>query len=301
MKRFRMPRFLGPVGIVAMVLLSIPAIGAMMAPPSITIASPAMGASITGADIPVVVTVKNFRIECANAGKTNAPSGEGHIHAMIDGMSMANLTNVACGDRFAVSGQGLKPGKHMLTVVLAADDHAMSSLPATVAFNYEPASPEALPSAMAGGEPSVDVVSPKNGASVGRKFNLVLAVHHFNLSCALEGKPDVAGWGHIHVLVQQQGETSASPMAPMVAMLATRSGMAMAKSYMMQTHMTMAELKPMMTMSEPSMIGMPCSKIIPIDLSTWHSGPAKIVVQLANNDHMPTMGATPAAISVDVK
>ncbi|HVA26909.1 MAG TPA: hypothetical protein VNF68_01950, partial [Candidatus Baltobacteraceae bacterium] len=121
MKHFRMYGLLGASAIVAGALLSIPAIAGMMAPPSITIVSPAMGASVTSADIPVTVDVKNFHLECAGMGKTTAPMGEGHIHAMIDGMSVANLTSVACSDTFAISGQGLKPGKHMLTVVLAND------------------------------------------------------------------------------------------------------------------------------------------------------------------------------------
>ena len=299
MKHFRM-RSLAGLLTAALALSAIPAIAAMMAPPSISIASPAMGTSIAGADIPVTVAVSNFKIECANAGKTNAPAGEGHIHAMIDGMDMAHLTTVACSDHFTISGQGLKPGKHMLTVVLANDAHAMSSLPASTAFMYAPTSANPLPNAMTG-TPSVEVVSPKNGAAVGRTFDLVLAVHNFDLSCNLEGKPNVEGWGHVHVMVQQEGETSAAPMTPMVAMMKTPEGMAMGEKFMQATHMTMEQMQPMMTMAEPSLIGMPCTTTIPVNLTTWHSGSAKIIVQLANNDHMPTMAVTPAVLSVSVK
>ncbi|HVA26907.1 MAG TPA: hypothetical protein VNF68_01940 [Candidatus Baltobacteraceae bacterium] len=301
MKHFRMYGLLGASAIVAGALLSLPAIAGMMAPPSISIVSPAMGASVTSAEIPVTVDVKNFRLECASMGKTTAPMGEGHIHAMVDGMSVANLTSVACSDTFAISGQGLKPGKHMLTVVLANDAHAMNSLPTSVAFDYAPSAPKALPAAASSGKATVQLVSPKNGASVGRKFDLVLAVNNFDLSCALEGKPNVAGWGHVHVFVQQAGESSAAAATPMVAMMSTPEGMTMAKDFMMSSHMTMDEMKPLMMMSMPSMIGMPCTKSIPIDLSNWHSGPAKIVVQLANNDHMPTMGVAPVVFTVNVK
>ncbi|HUY11428.1 MAG TPA: hypothetical protein VMV73_04110, partial [Candidatus Dormibacteraeota bacterium] len=224
---------LGATGILAGALFSIPAIAGMMAPPSISIVSPTMGASITSAEIPVTVDVKNFHLECADMGKTTAAMGEGHIHAMVDGMSMASLTSVACSDTFAISGQGIKPGKHMLTVVLANDAHAMNSLPVSVAFEYAPSAPKALPAAMNAGKATVELVSPKNGASVGRKFDLVLAVNNFDLSCALEGKPNVAGWGHVHVFVQQAGESSAAAATPMVAMMSTPEGMSMAKGFMM--------------------------------------------------------------------
>lgn len=299
MKYLRM-RSLAGLLTAALALLAIPAIAAMMAPPSISVASPAMGATITGANIPVTVAVRNFNIECANVGKTSAPAGEGHIHAMIDGVNMAHLTTVACSDHFTISGQGLKPGKHMLTVVLANDAHAMSSLPASTAFTYAPTSVSPLPHAIRGTS-SVEVLSPKNGAAVGRTFDLVLAVHNFNLSCNLEGKPNVEGWGHVHVMVQQKGETSAAPMTPMVAMMKTPEGMAMGEKFMHATHMTMEQMHPMMTMAEPSLIGMPCTTTIPVNLTTWHSGPAKIIVQLANNDHMPTMAVAPAMLSVNVK
>lgn len=295
-----MRRLFGLAMAAAVGMLSIPAVAAMMAPPSVSITSPSMGQTITGADIPVTVAVKNFQVECTNMGKTNAPMGEGHLHAMIDGMDMANLVSVACSDHFTISGQGLKPGKHTLAVVLANDAHAMNSLPAMTSFIYQPSNPTPLPKASAG-KPSVAIVSPKNGASVSTEFNLVLAVHNFHLSCDLEGKPDIAGWGHVHVMVRQQGETTATAATPMVAMVKTPQGMAMAKPFMQQTHMTMAQMQPMMMMAIPSMIGMPCASIIPVNLSTWHSGTATIVVQLANNDHMPTMGVTPVMITVHVK
>ncbi|TAM75745.1 hypothetical protein EPN44_07260 [bacterium] len=39
--------------------------------------------------------------------------------------------------------------------------------------------------------------------------------------------------------------------------------------------------------------GMSCAKTIPVDLSTWHDGQAKIVVMLVNHDHMSAPGAVP--------
>jgi hypothetical protein len=300
MNLLRMRSAGGVLAAAAIGMFGLPALAGMMAPPSVTIASPAMGATVTTADIPVTLAVSNFHVECASAGKTNAPMNEGHVHAMIDGLDMQHLVAMACSDHFTISGQGLRPGKHMLAIVLANDAHAMNSAPAMTQFDYEPASSKPLPAPQSG-MPSVTIVAPKNGASVAPRFDLVVAVHNFNLSCALEGKPDVAGWGHLHVFVQQSGETTGAPATPMLAMLQTPEGMAMGKQLMQETHMTMAQMKPMMTMAMPSMIGMPCTTTVPVDLSTWHSGAAKILVQLANDDHMPTMGATPATVTVDVK
>lgn len=301
MKYLRMRGVAGLTAAAALLLGSIPVLAAMMGPPSISVVSPAPGAIVRSASIPVAVAVRNFKIDCADMGKTAGAMGEGHIHAMLDGMDMAHLASVACSDHFSISGQGVKPGKHFLTVMLADDAHAMNSMPVTVPFTYEPSMSNPLPGAMTGGKPTVRILSPQNGASVGTHFNLVVAVNHFDLSCNLEGKQDLAGWGHLHVFVQQNGETSAAPSAPMVAMMQTPEGMKMGKMLMQQTGMTMDQLKPMMMMAEPGMIGMPCSKQIPVNLSTWHHGPAKIIVLLANNDHMPTMGVAPASISVNVK
>lgn len=302
MNRFRM-RDLSAAAIAAgAVMFSAPAFAEMMAPPSISITSPAAGATVRGNAIPVTVAVKHFNFECSNVGKTNAPMGEGHLHAMVDGLDMEHLVvGPGCDKNFSISGQGLEAGKHMLTVVLATDAHAMSSMPVTIPFNYEPGGTTALPKALTGVKPSVSVVSPKNGATVGKKFNLALAVDNFDLSCSLEGKKDVEGWGHVHVFVQQDGETTASPSAPMVAMMRTPEGMKMGEMLMKQTGMSMDQMKPMMTMAMPAMVSMPCAKTLPIDLSNWHSGRAKIMVQLAKNDHMPAMGATPAVIDVNLQ
>ncbi len=57
----------------------------------------------------------------------------------------------------------------------------------------------------------------------------------------------------------------------------------------------------MESMAMPGMIGMPCTKTVPIDLSAWTSGKARLMLMLANNDHMPTAGAVPSVIDVVVK
>jgi hypothetical protein len=96
-------------------------------------------------------------------------------------------------------------------------------------------------------------------------------VQNFTLSCDAEGKPDKPGIGHLHVFVKQAGVTDRA---------AAMSGGGM---------------------SIVGMIGMPCTKTVPVDLSTWKSGNATIVVMLANNDHMPTMGTQAASVTVALK
>ena len=59
---------------------------------SLRVASPANGARITTTDIPAKVAVSNFRVSAADAGRPDAPN-EGHIHVMVDGMTMGKLFN----------------------------------------------------------------------------------------------------------------------------------------------------------------------------------------------------------------
>ncbi|TAM92804.1 hypothetical protein EPN42_00020 [bacterium] len=283
---------------------TVPALAAqapMMPMPSVSIASPAMGATVSDAAIPVTLSTKNFTAECADTGKTHAASAQGHIHAMLDGMDMEHMTNMYCSDHFTISGQGLKPGKHTLSVVLATDAHVMASTPAMVSFDYEPAQqPAALPAPLSGA-PAISILSPKNGATVGKTFDVKIAVNNFDLSCDLEGKPDVTGYGHVHIFATQNGETTQAPIAPLAAAMKTPAGMEMGKTLMHDTGMSMNEMQMMLTTAMPGMLGMPCTKTIPVDLSRWHDGQAKILVMLANNDHMPTNGAAPAAITVNLK
>ena len=271
-----------------------------MATPSISIESPAPGTTLPGNTMDVAVKVANFKVECADAGQPGLSAMQGHIHAMVDGMDMAHLSNMYCSDHFAISTDGLKPGKHMLTVVLANDAHAMASLPVSVPFSLSAAGSQALPPPSAAKE-TIAIVSPKNGDVVGRKFDVKLAVQGFNASCDLEGRQDIAGTGHFHIFASQAGVTDKTGTAPMMAMLSTDAGKMMAAKLSKDTGMSMDELKPMMGMAMPSLLAMPCTTTIPVDLTTWKAGPAKLMVMLANNDHMPTPGVAPASISVVLK
>jgi hypothetical protein len=65
--------------------------------------------------------------------------------------------------------------------------------------------------------------------------------------------------------------------------------------------MKAGEMKGMESLAMTGMVGMPCTKTVPVDLSTWKTGAAHVTVMLVNNDHNPTAGTVPAAIDVTVK
>jgi hypothetical protein len=265
---------------------------AEMAKPTVTIVSPTAEETVSGKTIAVTVIPHNYTVECADVGKPMKP-GKGHVHAMVDGMSMEKLTNFYCSTSFSISGQGLDPGEHTLAVTLASDDHVDISKPATVKFNYQPTTPQGLPSGESAGKPTVEIVSPKAGAAVPRQFNLQVAVTNFALSCDLEGKSNVAGYGHLHVFVNQAGVTP--PMQMM------KAGEMQGE---MKSHEPMekaAEMKGMETMAMSGMVSMPCTKAVPVNLSTWKTGKAHVTVMLVNNDHNPMPGTAPAAIDVTVR
>jgi hypothetical protein len=271
-----------------------------MAMPSVAITSPSSGATITGNTIDVAVKPANFTVECADVGKPGTSPMQGHVHAMVDGMGMAHLANMYCSDHFTISTASLKPGKHVLAVVLADDAHQMDSPPATVSFDYAPKSEQPLPKPEQG-PASIAIISPKNGETVDRKFDVKLAVNGFHNTCDLEGRQDVAGYGHVHIFASQAGVTDKTAEPPMVAMMKTPNGKMMAEKIAKETGVSMDELKSMASMSMNGLLGMPCTSTIPVDLSTWHSGQARVLIMLANNDHMPAAGVTPAAVTVNLK
>ncbi|HVA37249.1 MAG TPA: hypothetical protein VNJ51_06525 [Candidatus Dormibacteraeota bacterium] len=119
---------------------------------------------------------------------------------MLDGLDMDHLIDMYGFDHFTIPAQGLKPEKHTLAVV---------------------------PAARPAGTPSVSIVAPHNGAAVGRRFDVQVAVNDFAPSCSVEGKPDVAGYGYIQIFATQSGETSAKPAAPLPAIMNTPKGMEM--------------------------------------------------------------------------
>lgn len=277
----------GSVLRLAMALLVGAAIGPVLVlgalaqePPALTVISPQPGDTVSSDDISVQVEVSSFTVDCAKAGRPNE-EGVGHIHLMIDGMSMAQLANFYCGDSFMVPGDGLAPGEHTLIVDLATNDHLdMMETAQEVAFTYEPANPVPLPEAEDLGTPGIELVSPSDGATVPPTFTIEVKPVNFEPSESLEGKQNVPGYGHWHVFVD-------TPMGGMAMM----DDMAMEGTPGADTHMDMGtpgaagEMEDMHMMAMGGMILMPGANQFEVDLSAWGPGEHTIFIEPVQNDH----------------
>jgi hypothetical protein len=191
--------------------------------------APTKGSTLAANAVSTRLSIKGFRIDCGLAGTANR-KGIGHYHIELD----HSLVNMFCGPRAQVSMLDVKPGKHTLQFVPAANDHAEDKKAGKqVSFVYKPSSP--LPPAKPltfGGKPQVRIVSPKPGATVHGGFDFVVDVNNFRLSCALYGKDRVQGYGHWHANV----DTTTQGMMGMATML----GMSCARSF----HVSLAGIKP---------------------------------------------------------
>jgi len=177
-----------------------------------SIKSPLDGKKITGDAVTLRVATSGFQDTCAVAGKPVA-QGTGHYHVLIDG----SLVNMFCTPTATVSMQNVNPGMHELAVVPALDDHAEVMMNETsIKIDYEPTNPlPAITNATISGKPSIQILSPKDGATVSGSFDVVVQITNFKPTCALMGKPDVSGYGHWHVNL----DTMTGPMMGMGTML----------------------------------------------------------------------------------
>ena len=239
------------------------------AKPSLAVLSPADGDTVTSTDIPVTVQVSNFTLSPADVGLPDK-DGEGHIHVMLDGMNMGVLFNFYTSPSFVLPGQGIRPGPHTLTFDLASNTHEdMEDTVTNVTINYQPLTPKPAPEpGPSAGAPEVSVVWPPNGATVGPVFTLQVSKQNFVPSLELEGKPNLAGYGHYHVFVDMD-----------------MSGMSMQGGMM----------------SMAGMIGMPASDSIPVDLSAWPDGQHTITVEPVQDDHTPIQGAMPGMVTITLQ
>jgi hypothetical protein len=182
----------------------------------VAIQSPADGARITANQVPLQVSLTGFRSDCDLAGTANA-QGTGHYHVEID----KSLVDMFCAPSAAISMQNLKPGPHTITVLPALNDHAeVMQNAVSVTVDYEPTQPQAQIAPAPAGTPSIKIVSPKAGMTLSGEFDVWVQVTNFNVSCDLEGKPDVAGYGHWHVNL----DSTSGPMMGMMTMLRMSCG-----------------------------------------------------------------------------
>lgn len=265
--------------------------------PALEIVSPQPDDMVTTDDIAVQVAVSDFTVDCSKAGRPNE-DGVGHIHLMVDGLSMAQLANFYCGDTFTVPGAGLAPGKHTLIIDLATNDHLdMMETMQEVEFDYQPSNPVPLPEAQDLGTPGLELVSPTAeeaqalaaaGKTVPPIFTIQVNPINFQPSQDLEGKQNVPGYGHWHVFVD-------TPMDGM---------MAMADDEMAGTPMAegeMDEMDGMHMMAMGGMILMPGTNSFEVDLTAWGPGEHTIFIEPVQNDHTNFAEFEPVEFTVTVE
>src|SRR5919198_3263029 len=251
-------------------LVLLPSTGHAQGKPGLRVISPTEGARITSTDIPAQVEVSNFKLSADDVGLPDV-EGEGHVHVMIDGMNMGVLFNFFTTPTFTLLGDAVAPGKHTLIFDLASNTHMdMEDTVQHVTIDYEPTSPRPAPAAVPNpGPPSVRIMSPADGATVGPRFTLQVDKSNFNPSLGLEGKPNLSGFGHYHVMVDMD-------VFPMMMMT---GGM----------------------MAMDGMVAMPGSDTVPLDLSAWPPGKHTLTVEPVQNDHTPIEGAKESTVTITLQ
>lgn len=258
--------------LLSLAALALPAISSAQDAPALKIVAPAAGASVTTDDIEVQVEVTNFTLNCEAIGMP-AVAGEGLIHALVDGTTIAALTGLYCEDTFTISGEGLAPGEHTLTVVLSDNNHAdIMETAQQVTFDFQPANPQPLPEANDTGVPAIELVSPTDGATVDAVFTVEVSATNFMPTPNLEGKQNVPGYGHYHVVVTDPAPAS----SPEGTATAEPAGI-------------------------PGLIAMPGENTFEIDLTGWGPGEHSLMIAAAQNDHTGYEGSTPIEFTVIVK
>ncbi len=254
-------------------------------PPSLKVVSPANGDTITTTDIPVTVQVSNFVVSAADVGMPDKPS-EGHVHVMIDGSHMGVLFNFYTTPTFTLSGKGVKPGLHTLVFDLATNTHVdLEQTAVQVKINYQPTNADPAPAPVANaGVPSVKILSPKDGETVGPKITFQVQPTNFTPDERLEGKANIAGYGHYHVFVDMS----------MAMMMPSGTETPMANETPGASHM-------MGMMNMAGMVLMPGNNTFTIDLSAWHNGKHVIIVEPVHNDHTSIEGAQHAMVTISLQ
>ncbi|HET8522578.1 MAG TPA: hypothetical protein VFL82_05045 [Thermomicrobiales bacterium] len=250
--------------VVALLLLAVAAtpLGSARAQdaPTLKIISPADGGRIHTSDIGVRIETTNFKIDCGQLGRPDR-DGVGQVLALVDGTTVAQLTNFYCAHSFVIPGDGLTPGEHTIAIVLASNTHVpMMDTAQVVKINYLPVQPVPLPAADDMGAPALTLVSPLDGATVPPSFEVQVQPTNFFAATALEGKTNVPGYGHYHVWVD-------APDVPK---------------------------------SLANLVLMPGTNGFTLDLSEWGEGEHTIRIEPAQNDHSMYDPATPVTFTVTV-
>ena len=156
---------------------------------------------VTGANTTFVVSLKNFTIDGANVGKTNA-ANRGHLHFALDGgkfdfpkYSGANgqlAVKLGIAGKYSpsvapsITYKGLPAGAHTIKVYMVNNDHSNTGKTATLKFTVDPKAPAAT------------FVSPKASATTSGTVAVKIGLKNFTIDGANVGKANAANTGHVH-------------------------------------------------------------------------------------------------------
>jgi hypothetical protein len=263
---------------------------------SLRVISPTEGEKIATTDIPAQVAVSNFDVSAAHAGMPDV-DGQGHVHVMLDGMTMGVLFNFYTTPSFTLPGRAMAPGQHTLIFDLASNTHEdFANTVQKVNIDYEPVQVEAAPPpAAAVRAPEVKILSPADGATLGPEFTVKVQPINFTPSLDLEGKPNIPGYGHYHVFVDMSMPSMEMSGQPMSGGSAQMSGGSTSGESMQMSGGGMS------MMSMAGMVSMPGSNSFPVNLSAWKNGKHTLTIQPVQNDHTEIHGAKPAMITINLQ
>ncbi len=233
------------------------------AAPSLRILAPAAGAVVATHEVRLDLAVEGFELNGSKSGRPDE-DGVGHVHVMVDGMSMAQLINFYASDSFSIPLEGLTPGPHTIIVTLASNTHAdLMDTAQQVEIDYQPTAPIPMPAPQDLGAPGLTLLAPADGTMVPAVFGVKIQAVNFNPTATLEGKSNTPGFGHWHVFV----DTDMSGMMSMT-MASPEAGM-----------------DPMAMMSMAGMVAMPGTNAFDLDLSAWGPGEHRVWIEPVQNDH----------------
>ena len=170
---------------------------------SLKVLAPTPKQVVKGPFLNLHVLARGYRLDAYYAGTPVQPH-IGHYHEILDG-NLVDMTPLKGPTVDTISMVGVTPGKHVLTLVPARNDHStIMSKAVMIPFYYEGRyRPE--PAGYAGtGKPSIAISSPKPRSTVGGiSFDMTARIQNFVLCQDCFAKALVAGEGHWHIFVDK--------------------------------------------------------------------------------------------------
>ena len=148
----------------------------------VEITSPSNDATVNSSSYEIAVSASNFTLDDSAIG--DAPEdGIGHYHVYLDGAYYTASGN----DSVWIT--DVDPGDHLVSVVLAGNEHAEWSAVDYVRINSD------------SDRPGISITSPPEGESISSDATVTVSIENFTLDPDAVGTAPVDGEGHWHVFV----------------------------------------------------------------------------------------------------